>query len=79
MSIHVLFEGVPGVIVRSDGVVIEGVELDDVVHAATRAAESAERIELCGGMPLEVAAQVRKAVSADIDVRVNRYGFESLE
>ncbi|WP_419998899.1 hypothetical protein [Streptomyces boninensis] len=79
MAIHVLFEGTPGVIVRSDDLVIEGAALDDVVSAAVRAAKSADRIELCGGMPVDVAARVRAAVSADVDVRVNRYGFESLE
>jgi len=79
MTTHVLFDGVPGVIVRSRDVVIEGVGLDEVVRAAVRAAESADRIELCGGMPVEVAARVREAISSDVDVRVNRYGFESLE
>ncbi|KAB1646702.1 DUF6506 family protein [Pseudoclavibacter endophyticus] len=74
-----LFEGVPGVIVRSDGVVIEGADLDNVVHAAVRAAASADRIELCGAMPVDVAAKVREAIRADVEVRVNRYGFESLE
>lgn len=86
MTTHVLFEGVPGVIVRDDAVVIEGVDLDDVVDATVRAAETADRIELCGGMPVdiaamvhEIAAMVHEVVGADVEVRVNRYGFESLE
>lgn len=79
MATHVVFEGVRGVIVRSEDVVIEGVDLDEVVQAARRAARSADRIELCGGMPVEIAAAVREAVGPDVDVRLNRYGFESLE
>ncbi|MFV0432928.1 MAG: DUF6506 family protein [Leucobacter sp.] len=69
----------PGVIVRSEGMVIEGVDLDEVVCVATRAAESADRIELCGGMPVEIAARVLETIGGEVDVRLNRYGFESLE
>ncbi|MGD7706386.1 hypothetical protein [Microlunatus sp. Y2014] len=66
-------------LVRSDHVVIEGVGIDDVVRAAVGAAESADRVELCGGLPVDVAAEVRAAVPAHVQVRLNRYGFESLE
>lgn len=79
MTTHVLFEGVPNVLVRGADLVMEGVHLEHVVPAAIRAADTANRIELCGGLPVDVAAQVRGALTADIDVRVNRYGFESLE
>ncbi|WP_114906692.1 DUF6506 family protein [Ornithinimicrobium murale] len=66
-------------IARDGEVAIEGVGLDEVVRAAVQAAESADRVELCGGMPTDVAARVREAVSDTVEVRVNRYGFESLE
>lgn len=79
MVIHVLFDGVPGPIGGDDRVIVEGAGLDDVVRAATRAAASADRIELCGGLPVDVAAAIREAVPAEVEVRVNRYGFESLE
>lgn len=79
MRTHVLFEGAPGVLVTTEDVVIKGVGLDEVVRAALAAAGWAQRIELCGGMPVEVAAKVHQAVGATAEVRVNRYGFESLE
>lgn len=74
-----MFEGEPGVIAHTDAVIIEGVSLDRAVDAAVRASDGADRIELCGGMPVDVAAEVREAVSDAIEVRLNRYGFESLE
>lgn len=79
MRTHVLFEGPSGVIARSDAVVIEGVELPELVSAALGAAQDAERIELCGGIDVADAARVFEAVADLAEVRVNRYGFESLE
>lgn len=78
---HVLFEGSPGVLV-DDGIVIEGVDLDGVLAAVGRAVDAttpARRIELCGGMPVQVAAQVQASLPDDVELGVNRYGFESLD
>lgn len=79
MTTHVLYEGPAGVIAKSEELVIEGSSLDALASAAARAAERADRIELCGGVGVEDAATVIAAVGDAADVRVNRYGFESLE
>lgn len=79
MITHVLFEGPTGVLVRTETLVIEGSSLERVAAAAVRAAEHADRIELCGGIGVEDAAAVIESVDGAADVRVNRYGFESLE
>lgn len=79
MSTHVIFEGTPGVYAETGSVIVEGAHLADVVDAARRAAVDAETIELCGAVPVEVAAEVIRSVGDAAEVRVNRYGFESLE
>ena len=79
MTTYVLFEGKPGVVVDTDDVIIEGVELADLVDAAERAARTADRVELCGGVGVDDAARVVAAIGDGTEVRVNRYGFESLE
>lgn len=79
MATHVLFEGDTGVIVREDGLTVEGVSLTGLIDAAKRAALLADRIELCGGLGVEDAARVIVAVGANANVHLNRYGYESLE
>ncbi|MEU2947072.1 DUF6506 family protein [Nocardiopsis alba] len=79
MTTHVLFEGEPGVIVDDGDVIIEGVELADLVKRAANAARDADRVELCGGVGVDDAARVIEVIGGGVEVRVNRYGFESLE
>ncbi|UYM05879.1 DUF6506 family protein [Solicola gregarius] len=79
MTTHVLFEGAPGVLVRTDELVVEGVGRAELIDAARRAAPAADRIELCGGIGVDDAASVIAVVGDSADVRLNRYGFESLE
>lgn len=79
MSTHVIFEGTPGIYAATGSVTVEGAHLADVVDTARRAAADAETIELCGAVPVDVAAEVVRTVGDAAVVRVNRYGFESLE
>jgi hypothetical protein len=76
---HVLIEGPPGTVVREAALVIEFVELEHLIAAAVEASAVSDRIELCGGTGATDAARVIAAVGAAADVRVNRYGFESVE
>lgn len=79
MNVHVLYEGEPGVLAADHGVTIEGVRLQHLLDAAIRAAPAADRIELCGGIDVADVARVVATVGDVVQVRANRYGFESLE
>ncbi|MGC5616004.1 DUF6506 family protein [Georgenia sp. Z1491] len=81
----VLYEGTPGDRLLTDGLTVVGAEAADVVPEALRlVGEGWARLELCGGLPVDVAAEVRAALAGDdrpdpVRLGLNRYGFESLE
>ncbi|SIT89778.1 DUF6506 family protein [Microbacterium sp. RU33B] len=83
MKTHVLieqFDGDPAIFVQDDSTKIEGVIPRDLAAAARAAvADGAERIELCGGMSVELATEVIAAVGPSVEVRLNRYDYGSLE
>lgn len=69
MNTQVIFEGTPGIYADTGSVTVEGAHLADVVDTARRAAADAETIELCGAVPVDVAADVIRSVVAAAEVR----------
>ncbi|MGC5628853.1 DUF6506 family protein [Georgenia sp. Z1344] len=81
----VLYEGTPGARLSTPSLTVVGAEASDVVTEALRlAGEGWTRLELCGGLPVDVASEVLDALATEereepVRVGLNRYGFESLE
>lgn len=76
----VIYEGTPGVRLETPDLVVLGTDASQLRTAATRASGAGwTRIELCGGVDIETAAEVRRVLPKPVRVGLNRYGFESLE
>lgn len=75
-----LYEGTPGPRYERPGIRLLGTSAATLVSTAVAAVDGgATRVELCGGIGVDEAAQVSAALPAHADVRLVRYGFESLE
>src|SRR5690625_3158053 len=80
MSIAVIYEGARGIRVDHPSITIHGAPHEELIETARERVDAgASRIELCGGLGAEDAAAVAAAVGDRAEVRLNRYGFESLE
>ena len=80
MSTAVIYEGTRGVRVDHPNVTILGAEREDLVEVARERVDlGASRVELCGGIGADDAALVADAIGDRAEVKLNRYGFESLE
>lgn len=81
----VLYEGTPGERLTTSDLTIVGAESSDVVAESLRLAQQGwTRLELCGGLAVDVASEVRGVLATEdrrdpVRVGLNRYGFESLE
>ena len=81
----VLYEGTPGERLRTpDLTVVGAVGAGGVAEGVRQAGGGLQRLEHVGGVPVDVAADVREALAGDdrpdpVRVGLNRYGFESLE
>lgn len=80
MSIAVIYEGTRGLRVDHPSITIHGASREDLIDVARERVDSgASRIELCGGLGVDDAALVAEAIGDRAEVKLNRYGFESLE
>jgi hypothetical protein len=80
VGLGLLYEGAPGVRVRTSSVTVLGASAGGVLDAALELAKGgATRIELCGGLGPVPQAAVQEAVGAGVAVGAVMFGFESLE
>lgn len=76
----VIYEGTPGDRLKTSMLTVVGAQAEDLVDEALRLAEDGwTRLELCGGVGIDVADKVRAALPGEVRIGLNRYGFESLE
>lgn len=80
MGTGLVYEGTPGVRVKTPSITIVGATSEGVVAAALDLVRAgATRLELCGGLGPLPQAEVQAAVGDGVPVGAVMYGFESLE
>lgn len=76
----VIYEGTPGQRLRTERIDIVGATSDGIEQALQQAIDGdSNRIELCGGIGTPEAARAQEVVADRVQLRLVRYGFESLE
>lgn len=76
----VIYEGTPGRRLRTDQIDIVGTTSEGLDQALQQAVDGdSNRIELCGGIGTPEAARAQAVVAGRVQLRLLRYGFESLE
>jgi hypothetical protein len=74
-----IYEGTPGTRIRLPHLHLLGTTAEALVATARAEVDSgADRVELCGGVSVDQAAEVRAALP-NVSVGLVRYGYESLE
>lgn len=76
----VIYEGTPGRRLHTERIDIVGATSSGIERALQQAVdEGSHRIELCGGISAPRAARAQDVVPERVQLRLLRYGFESLE
>lgn len=76
----VIYEGTPGRRLHTERIDIVGTAADGIEQALQQAIYGGStRIELCGGIGTPEAAEAQEVVAGRVQLRLLRYGFESVE